>query len=141
MQLGKPFGVVVLIFSMARACIAANLNDTNIEVKKQMQEVIIPASNTVFVIANEAPKNDEEWRKVKVNALALVESGKWLLKTPFGSQPIWKQATEQMMTDAKSVVKATDIKDTEKAIEAGDAIYAACEACHSVYLNKSASTK
>lgn len=141
MQVGKTLGVAVLFFSIMKVGIAASPTETNAEVKTQMQEVTVPASNTVFAVANETPKNNEEWRKVKANALALVESGKWLLKTPFENQPIWKQATEQMMIAGKSVAKATEIKDTEKAIEAGDALYAACEACHAVYLNKSASTK
>lgn len=141
MQLQKALGFAVLFFSIAKVSIAAKPNETNAEVKTHMKDVIVPASNTVFAVANETPKNDEEWRKVKVNALALVESGKWLLKTPFENQPIWKQATEQMMNAAKSVAKATETKDTEKVIDTGDVLYAACEACHAVYLNKSASAK
>ena len=141
MQLQKAFGFAVLFSSIMKVCVAANPHETNAEVGTHMKDVTVPASNTVFAVANETPKNDEEWRKVKANALALVESGKWLLKTPFENQPIWKQATEQMMNAAKSVTKAAETKDTEKAIEAGDALYAACEACHAVYLNKSASAK
>ena len=141
MQLQKTFGFSVLFLSIIKVCIAANPNATNAEVKTHMKEVTVPASNTVFSVANETPKNDEDWRKVKANALALVESGKWLLKTSFENEPIWKQATEQMMNGAKSVAKSTESKDTEKAIAAGDALYVACEACHAFYLNKSASAK
>ena len=141
MQLQKAFGFAVLFLSIMKVCIAANPNETNTEVKTHMKDVTVPASNMVFAVANETPKNNEEWRNVKANALALVESGKWLLKTPFENEPIWKQATEQMMNAAKSVAKATETKDTEKAIDAGDALYTACETCHAVYLNKSASAK
>lgn len=141
MQLQKAFGFAVLFFSIAKVCIAANQNETNVEVKTHMKDVTVPASNTVFAVANETPKNNEEWRNVNANALALVESGKWLLKTLFENEPIWKQATEQMMNAAKSVTKAVETKDTEKAIDAGNALYAACEACHAVYLNKSVSAK
>lgn len=141
MQLQKAFGVAVLFFSITKMSIAANPDEINAEVRMHMKDVTVPASTSVFSVASETPKNDEEWRKIKANALALVESGKWLLKIPFENDPIWKQASEQMMNAAKSVTKAIETKDTEKAIEAGDALYTACEACHALYLNKPASAK
>jgi hypothetical protein len=55
-QLQKTFGFTVLFFSIMNVCIAANPNETNAEVKMHMKDVTVPASNTVFAVANETPK-------------------------------------------------------------------------------------
>lgn len=139
MQLRKSL-VALLLLGLA-SC-ASPLIASNTTVKQHMQEVIIPASNAVFAVAGEAPKDDAEWENVRVNALALVDSGEWLLAyPPTLESKIWRQSAKDSIDAANAAVKAAEAKDSDNVAVAGNTLYEACESCHASYLNKPVSTK
>jgi cytochrome c556 len=106
-------------------------------VKQHMQEITIPASNSVFAVAGKEPQADNEWKHVKANALALVDSGEWLMTYPsqVDQQP-WLEAARNMVDAAKKAAQAAEAKQAENAAEAGNSLYEACESCHAAYLHK-----
>ncbi len=105
-----------------------------------MQEITIPASNVVFAVAGTEPKDDNEWKNVRANALVLVDSGEWLLAYPAkANQQPWQEAARNMLDAAKKAALAAEAKQAENVADAGNSLYEACESCHATYLNKPAS--
>jgi cytochrome c556 len=133
--------VVALLLALGIAGCACPLINSNITVKQHMHAVTIPASNIVFAVASEAPKDDAEWENVRVNALALIDSGEWLLESaPTVDSQIWRQSAKDLIDAANAAVRAAEAKDTDNASVAGNTLYEACESCHASYLNTPVST-
>jgi len=133
---------IVALLALEIASYGQFLTASNATVKQHMQEITVPASNAVFAVAGEAPKNDAEWKTVRTNALALVESGQWLLdNAPTADSQIWRKATKNLADAAKAAALAAKAKDTDNVSVAGNTLYEACESCHASYLKKPVSTK
>lgn len=132
---------IIAILPLGLANCACPLIQSGTTVKRHMQEVAVPASNAVFAVAGETPKDDAEWKNVRANALAVVDSGEWLLDYPStGDSQVWRQAAKNLADAAKAAATAADAKDADNVATAGNRLYEACESCHASYLNKPASS-
>lgn len=106
-----------------------------------------------------APETEEEWEALRRNALSLIEGGNALMipgrrVAPEGAGAVYPdyeylpgEVAEKLEQDPDSWVgfarglqqsvlpalEAVEARDTEALIEAGEAINAACEACHTQY--------
>jgi hypothetical protein len=130
--------LLLSIMTLFLASYAPQQVNADVSVKKNMLDLTVPASNIVFAVANTEPKNQQDWQEVKRSGLNLIESGKWLLKNK-KSDSVWQQSAKTLLIAAQTVVKAADAKDVEAVTNAGNDLYAACEACHSHYLKKPSS--
>jgi|APLak6261659701_1056019.scaffolds.fasta_scaffold07913_2 cytochrome c556 len=134
--------IIVALLALGIASCAHLFTGSNATVKQHMQEVTIPASNTVFAVAGEAPKDDAEWKIVRASALALAESGQWLLdNAPKADSQIWRKTAKDLADAAKAAALAAEAKDSDNVSVAGNTLYEACESCHASYLNKPVPTK
>lgn len=108
-------------------------------VKQVMQGITVPASNAVFAVAGEAPKDDAGWQAVEASALAVAESGNLLLMKPRAvDDQDWKQYSLALIDAGTRAAEAARAKDAEKTSLAGDDMYNACEQCHAKYMPKPA---
>lgn len=99
-----------------------------------MQAMIIPASDIVWAVGAEAPKNDEDWAKVRNNALMLAEAGNLLMIGDRAKdQGEWMKASQVLVDAGTAAFKAAEAKNAEGVMMAGDAIYNSCEGCHMKY--------
>jgi hypothetical protein len=117
---------------------------------------IVPASNAIWMV--QEPATDKTWADLSENAKALIASAELLsagehplLKpgqvvqggdAPGASTPQqieqrirsasadWRSRAEAMRTASQGVIAAAASKDLDKVMEAGNAIYDTCEACH-----------
>jgi hypothetical protein len=106
-------------------------------VKQVMLGITVPASNAVFAVAGEAPKDDAGWQAVEASALAVAESGNLLLMKPRAiDDPEWKQFALALVDAGAKAAEAARSKDAEKTGIAGDVMYNVCEQCHAKYLPK-----
>jgi hypothetical protein len=130
-----------MLLAVVLANCAQPLLKSDVSVKQHMLAVTIPASTVVFAVAGQAPKEAAEWQAVKANALALVDSGAWLLAHPpaVASQH-WLQTAKNMVDAAQAAATATETKDAESVANAGNTLYETCANCHAEYLNKPALT-
>ncbi len=104
---------------------------TNLQV---MQAMIIPAADAVWAAGGEAPKNDEEWTKVRNNALMLAEAGNLLMIGDRAKdQDAWMQMSQALVDAGTAAFTAAEAKNAEGVMMAGDGIYTACENCHMKY--------
>jgi hypothetical protein len=106
-------------------------------VKQVMLGITVPASNAVFAVAGEAPKDDAGWQAVEASALAVAESGNLLLMKPRAvDDPEWQQFALALVDAGAKAAEAARSKDAEKTGTAGDDMYNVCEHCHAKYLPK-----
>lgn len=103
--------------------------------REVMLGITIPASDAIFQVAAEMPATDADWESVRVQALALAESGNLLM---IGSRVVdqgdWLEFSKQLIETAKAAAQAAAEKDAEKVSAAGDSIYEVCDSCHRKYM-------
>lgn len=111
-------------------------------VDQLMDSIIIPASQKVFdavVYVNgelqEAPKNDDDWFAVQMQALAVAEAGNLLMMPPRAKDAgDWITYSRALIDSAYRVAQAAEAKNTELVLTTGGEMYNACTACHEKYL-------
>ena len=113
-------------------------------VKQIMAGIVMPSAAAVWDsvstivdakgVTENQPKSDEEWAAVGARAAALIESANLLL---MGSRPVdqgdWVKMSNAMADAAQIALKATETKNTEGILEAGEKINQTCDACHQKY--------
>ena len=134
-----------------------------------MLSIVDPSADAVWLsvttvhseqgVVETAPRNDEEWLKVRNGAIALAEGANLLMmpgrkvappghksETPgvelepeemdeliAKDRAAWNQRAKALHDAATDVLKAVDAKNSEKVFELGERIELACEGCHSHY--------
>ena len=107
-----------------------------------MDGIVIPDSQAIFdAVAYEngqltrAPRNDDEWHRLKVRALAVAEAGNLLMMAPRAKDSDeWMTLSRQMGRNAAAVARSADAADVEQVLLAGGELYETCTACHAKYL-------
>jgi len=83
-----------------------------------------------------APKNDEEWTKVRDNALILAESGNLLMiGNRVKDKGDWMKMSKALTDAGVIALKAAEAKNPAALFEAGGQVYEACQQCHTKYAN------
>jgi hypothetical protein len=111
--------------------------------RELMDGIVIPYSQAIFdAVAYEnaqltrAPRNDDEWHRLKVQALAVAEAGNLLQMRPRAKDATWVAMAHDMTTAAAAVAKAADASDVERVLQTGGELYETCTACHAKYVTQ-----
>ena len=115
-------------------------------VKQIMEGAIHPASEVVFEavgtvltlsgVEEIAPKNDEEWDKVRESAVVLAESGNLLLiGDRVKDKGDWVKMSHALTDAGLVALKAAEAKNAPALFEAGGQVFDACSQCHTKYAN------
>ena len=107
-----------------------------------MDGIIIPYSQAIFdAVAYEngqltrAPRNDDEWHRLYVQALAVAEAGNLLLIDGRAKdERDWVRLAHEMSLKAAAVAKGARLKNVDRVLEAGGELYETCTACHAKYV-------
>jgi hypothetical protein len=138
-------------------------------IKDIMLSVVDPNADVVWLAVttvqsakgtvDTAPKNDEEWKKVRQGAIALTEASNLLIMpgrhvagpgeksdTPGvelepsemevlinKDRASWEMRAKKLHEAGLAVLQAIDAKDSQKVFEVGEQIEQACENCHRQY--------
>jgi cytochrome c556 len=138
-------------------------------IKDIMLSIVDPAADVVWLsvttvqssagIVDTAPKNDEEWQKVRQGAVTLTEAANLLLMPgrhvarpgekseapgvelePSEMEELinkdlasWQMRARNLHDAGVAVLAAIDAKDSQKVFEIGEQIEVACESCHKQY--------
>ena len=96
-----------------------------------MKAMIIPASNDLFNVGRQPPKDEEGWAAVRNSAVILAESGNLLM---IGSRAedskVWMETSRALVDAGEAALKAALAKDVDGINEAGNQIVDSCEMCH-----------
>jgi hypothetical protein len=112
--------------------------------KQIMRGIVGPSANVVFEsvsttvskagIEEKQPKTDEEWAAVGSSAAALIESANMLT---IGERAIdkgeWVTMSKALAEAGMTALKATEKKDPQGVLAAGEAINTTCDNCHRKY--------
>ena len=113
-------------------------------VRHIMRGIVDPAATVVFNavsttvtatgVEEKAPETPEAWDAVTNSAAALAEAGNLLLvgsrAVDHGDWMVWSRKLSEAGTAA---LKAAEAKDAAGVFASGEAIYEACDKCHSKY--------
>ena len=116
---------------------AAPPNVARVPLKDVMVKIIEPASNGVFYISRQPPKNDDEWKVLQGQALILSEIATSLV-TPARAKDKqqWPQDAKLLLDAANAAYAAANAKNTTALEDLNDQLYTACTTCHEHYLPK-----
>jgi cytochrome c556 len=130
--------IVALLFSANRAASRQPSGSKPAAgVLELMKSVIIPASDTVFGVGKEAPKNDKDWVVVQDSAAKLNDAAKQLMRlAPSTDDANWVKYSRAMSNAAEAAGKAAKAKNVDAVLDSGDALYGTCEGCHKQYMKK-----
>ena len=109
-----------------------------------MDGIVIPYSQAIFdAVAYEngqltrAPRNDDEWHRLYVQALAVAEAGNLLMIDGRAKdQREWIALAHEMSLKAAAVAKGASLKNVDRVLEAGGELYETCTACHARYVTQ-----
>jgi hypothetical protein len=109
-----------------------------------MDGIVIPFSQAIFdAVAYEnaqltrAPRNDDEWHRLYVQALAVAEAGNLLMIDGRAKdQREWIALAHEMSLKAAAVAKGASLKNVDRVLEAGGELYETCTACHAKYVTQ-----
>jgi hypothetical protein len=113
-------------------------------VKQLMVAAVAPSADVLFDsvgtivsvsgVEEIAPKNDEEWANVRNHALVLAESGNLLMMDGRAKdRGDWMKGSQALVAAGVSALKAAEAKDAAALLEAGGALDAVCDQCHTKY--------
>jgi hypothetical protein len=103
-------------------------------VSQLMVDIVYPASDTLFYIERDPPKNDHDWNVIRGTALTLAESGNLLLMgSRARDQDRWVKDTKLMIDAGKAAYKAAQKKDMPAILDLNEQLTASCTTCHVHY--------
>jgi cytochrome c553 len=127
--------VIVMILLLASAAMAQAPTFQPVGTTLQlMKAMVIPSSDVIFSIPNQAPKDDKEWAAVQNSALILAESGNLLMMAGRSKDNgEWMKDSKALVDAGTAAFKAANAKDVSKLTDVGDDILTTCETCHNKY--------
>ena len=129
----RTIGVMILLLASTAVAQAPTFQPvgTTLQVMKAM---VIPSSDVIFNVPNQAPKDDKEWTAVQNSALILAESGNLLMMAGRSKDNgEWMKDSKALVDAGAAAFKAASAKDASKLGDVGDDILTACETCHNKY--------
>lgn len=103
-------------------------------VSQLMVDIIYPASDALFYIERNPPKNDHDWNVIRGTALTLAESGNLLLMgSRARDQDRWVKDTKLMIDAGTAAYKAAQRKDMQAILDLNEQLSKSCTTCHVHY--------
>jgi len=111
-----------------------------------MKRTMAPLSQKVFAsvgsivtkegIAEIAPRNDEEWEKVRSAAMGVADAANLLMmeSRARGKESDWIGMSQRLLNHAIEAADAAKAKDAGRLLVAGGDVFQACELCHYSYM-------
>jgi hypothetical protein len=120
---------------VAACCAAAAAQQATIKrvatVRDLHDAMMTPASDAIFDVTREKPKDDEAWATLRRNAIILAESGNLLLlRRPPKDKGPWAKLSLAMVDAGAAAVKAVDARDVGALMKVTDRLVDVCEECH-----------
>ena len=125
----------VILLLLAGAAFAQAPAFQNVGTMSQlMVDVIYPASDAVFYISVNPPKNDHDWDAMRMNALMVAEAANLLmLPGRARDQEKWIADAKLMLDAGTLAYKAARAKDVDALNALNQQLVDACTTCHRDY--------
>ena len=102
---------------------------------RQLHETLIkPASEVVFSVGRESPRNHEQWTAIARAGDTLVKSGNLLmLASPPENRARWITLCRQLVTAGRTARRQAEVRNLGALMRTSDRLVAVCESCHARY--------
>jgi cytochrome c553 len=129
----RTIGLMILLLASTAVAEAPTFQPVGTTLQL-MKAMVIPSSDVIFKISNDAPKNDKDWAVIQNNALLLAESGN-LLMMPGRAKDDgeWMKDARALVDAGSAAFKAANAKDINALGDISDDILTTCETCHKKY--------
>ncbi len=99
-----------------------------------MIDIIYPASDAIFYVDRDPPKNQRDWNVLRAQALMLAESGNLLMMAGRArDQDNWITDSKMLIDIGEAAFKAARAKDMAGIRALNDSLNTACVTCHEQY--------
>jgi len=89
----------------------------------------------LFGVGSKGPQNDMEWEVIEADAMVLAEAGRLLLTEGRAKDnDKWAKDARMLIDTSLAAAKVAREKNVDKVLDAGNAVYEACDSCHTTYL-------
>lgn len=103
--------------------------------RQVMLGLVIPASDVLFQVGDKTPADQAGWDRVEANAVMLAEAGAMLTVAPRKvDDQDWLRFTTLLIDAAKKAADSARMKDADKVLDDGNALYEVCDTCHKKYM-------
>jgi hypothetical protein len=100
--------------------------------------MIKPASDVVFNVAREAPRNHEQWTGISRAAATLATSGNLLmLASPRENRAKWMTLCRQLVAAGRTARRQAEARNLAALMRTSDRLVIVCETCHAPYRHRS----
>lgn len=107
-------------------------------VKQLMRAMVIPASNALFDVPRQVPKDDTEWAFIENSAVILGESGNLLMIGGRSQETqVWMETSKALVDAGLFALQAAEARDLDALADVGNRIADACETCHNRHWDRS----
>jgi hypothetical protein len=126
----------VLIWLIAAAVSAQR---QTVEPIRQLHDAMIkPASDAIFNVAREAPKNADAWTAVADAGGTLAKSGQLMvLQAPARNRERWMTLSRELTLVGRTAQRTAQARNLEALMRVSDRVIIVCETCHARYRNQS----
>jgi cytochrome c553 len=129
----RTFGLMILLLASTALAQAPTFQPVGTTLQL-MKAMVIPSSDIIFKISNDAPKNDKDWAVIQNNALLLAESGNLLMMSGRAKDNgEWMKDSRALVDAGSAAFKAANAKDINALGDISDDILTTCETCHKKY--------
>ncbi len=129
----RTIGIMILVLAGTALAQAPTFQPVGTTLQL-MRAMVIPTSDAIFKISNEAPKNDSEWATIQNSALMLAESGNLLMIAGRAKdKDEWMKDAKALVDAGAAAFKAANAKDANALNDISDQILTTCETCHQKY--------
>ena len=109
--------------------------------KEVIDAIVAPDSQAIFdAVAYEngqltrAPRNDDQWTRLRLQALSVAEAGNLLMMQGRAKDTgDWATFSHAMSVKAAAVADAASSRNVDTFLNAGGELYDTCTACHMKY--------
>jgi hypothetical protein len=107
--------------------------------KELMVDVVEPASNAIFYVSRQPPQSDDDWKKLRGQALVLMEIANAMSGTRFSRHgakdaAAWSKDLKAFAQASRQAYTAAKSKNQTALEELNDPLYTACSTCHEKFL-------
>jgi hypothetical protein len=107
----RTIGLMILLLASTAVAEAPTFQPVGTTLQL-MKAMVIPSSDVIFKISNDAPKNDKDWAVIQNNALLLAESGNLLMMSGRAKDDgEWMKDARALVDAGSAAFKAANAKD------------------------------
>lgn len=127
---------LLLTWLIAASVVAQQAGVKTVATVGQLHDAMIkPASDAIFNVELEAPKNAEEWSAVRSATVILAEAGNLLmLGSRARDRGEWMTLSRRLVDVGDMALRAAEASDPNALMQVGDEVVIVCKSCHVRYL-------